>query len=401
MKIAVFHNQPGGGARRALHGFVSELRQRHTIDVFTLTSADNVFLRDEDIASRVVREHYVTRRPVRLGLYLNDIRRARDLDDLVALNARVAARIDAGGYDVAYVDACRYTLFPPLAATLWTPAVYYAHDPPARARTEQWQPARTPWERLRDSWHKPFLDRNAERIAAIQRRSLHAATAVAANSRHTARRCHDAFGVAAHVCPPGVAVHQAAPTPLRGGEVLSVGELEPHKGYPFLVDAMARLDRSDRPVLRIVANRVNPLERQRLERRAARAGVLLEIEVGVPETRLRRAYTEAAVFAFAAHEEPLGLAPLEAMARATPVVAVGEGGVLETVVDGVTGYVTPRDVDAFASRLDALLHDTNQARQLGANAREHVARHWNWPRRAASLERALVEAAEHAGARVS
>jgi glycosyltransferase involved in cell wall biosynthesis len=401
VRIAVFHNQPGGGARRALHGFVTELRPRHAIDVYTLTTADDAFLHDNDIATRVVREQYAPRRPVRFGLYLNDVRRARDLSDLVELNARVAARIDAAGYDVVYVDACQYTLVPPIVSSLRTPAVYYAHDPPARAVAEHWQPARTRWARLRDGWHKPFLDRNSERLAAFQRRSAHAAGAVVANSRHTASRFRGAFGVDARVCPPGVTVGEEPVTTARGGEVLSVGELEPHKGYPFLVDALARLDPSDRPALRIVANRANTVERQRLERRAARAGVTLAIDIGLPDDQLQRAYDRAAVFVFAAHEEPLGLAPLEAMARATPVVVVGEGGVPETVVDGVTGYVTPRDVDAFAGRLDALLHDEGQRGRLGANAREHVERHWNWPARAAALEHVLVEVAERAPARVS
>jgi glycosyltransferase involved in cell wall biosynthesis len=35
--------------------------------------------------------------------------------------------------------------------------------------------------------------------------------------------------------------------------------------------------------------------------------------------------------------EDFGLVPIEAMAMGTPVIAYGEGGALETVVDGVTG----------------------------------------------------------------
>jgi glycosyltransferase involved in cell wall biosynthesis len=401
MRIAVFHNQPSGGARRAMHGFATELGRSHTIDVYTLTSADNSFLRDQAVANRVVREQYAPRRPVRFGLYLNDIRRARDLRDLVTLNARIAARIDAAGYDVALVDVCRYTLVPPILSALQTPAVYYAHDPPARAEREQWQPTRTRWARMRDGWHKPFEDRHAQHLEALQRRSVKAAAAVAANSRHTAAGFQDAFDVEAVVCPPGVTLPADAAAMVRGVGVLSVGEVEPHKGYPFLVDALARLDPNARPTLRIVANRANPVERARLEQRAARAGVTLEIEIGVPEDRLRSAYTEAAVFVFAAHDEPLGLAPLEAMARATPVVAVGEGGVHETVVDGVTGYLTRRDADSFAARLGPLLRDEDELRRLGTNAREHVARHWSWSARAAALEEVLVDVADRAPARMS
>ena len=44
----------------------------------------------------------------------------------------------------------------------------------------------------------------------------------------------------------------------------------------------------------------------------------------------------AKAFIFAA-EEDFGIAPLEAQACGTPVLAFGKGGARETVVDGVTG----------------------------------------------------------------
>jgi len=44
----------------------------------------------------------------------------------------------------------------------------------------------------------------------------------------------------------------------------------------------------------------------------------------------------AKAFVFAA-EEDFGIVPVEAQACGTPVVAYGKGGVLETVLDGVTG----------------------------------------------------------------
>lgn len=393
MRIAIFHNQPGGGARRALHGFAQQLRARHTIDVYTLTTADNVFLRDEDIATRVVRVPYAPRRPIRCGLYLNDVQRHRDFRDLVAVNEQIATLIDAAAYDVVLVDVCRFTLVPPILGQLRTPSVYYAHDPPARSAHEAWRPPRTRWARVRDVWHKPFLDRQARVLAKSQHRSVQHATAVVANSQHTASRLRSAFGVDAVVCPPGVAALEGSDGPRDPKEVLSVGEVEPHKGYPFLVDALALIDPAQRPSLRIIANRANPVERAHLERKAVKADVDLTIDLAVSEEALRDAYARAAVFVFAAHDEPLGLAPLEAMARAAPVVAVAEGGVAETVIDGVTGYLTPRDAGRFANQVRSLLRNDTFRHRLGVNGQENVEEHWNWASRAAALEDVLTHAA--------
>lgn len=96
---------------------------------------------------------------------------------------------------------------------------------------------------------------------------------------------------------------------------------------------------------------------------------------------------------FAAHDEALGLAPLEAMARECPVVAVGESGVRETVVDGVTGFLTPRDPSVFAARLEQLVSDDGQAQRMGAAGRREVERRWAWGVRATALKRELVAVA--------
>ena len=51
--------------------------------------------------------------------------------------------------------------------------------------------------------------------------------------------------------------------------------------------------------------------------------------------------------------EDFGITPLEAMALGTPVVALGEGGVRDTVIDGVTGIFFGRpEVDSLRSALE-------------------------------------------------
>ena len=75
-----------------------------------------------------------------------------------------------------------------------------------------------------------------------------------------------------------------------------------------------------------------------------------------PAERLKHYLEHARAFVFAA-EEDFGIAPVEAQACGTPVLAYGAGGARETVVEGETGLFfydqTPQGVqeavDAFAS----------------------------------------------------
>ena len=69
------------------------------------------------------------------------------------------------------------------------------------------------------------------------------------------------------------------------------------------------------------------------------AGPTVEFLGSVSDDELSILYTDAKALIFCALDEDFGMVPVEAMAHGTPVVALGQGGVLETVVDGQTGIV--------------------------------------------------------------
>ena len=70
--------------------------------------------------------------------------------------------------------------------------------------------------------------------------------------------------------------------------------------------------------------------------------------------------------------EPFGFAPLEANACGTPVLAVAEGGVRETIVDGVNGLLVDDDPRAMADAVTRLSNDREYARRLGQAGRKQV-----------------------------
>jgi glycosyltransferase involved in cell wall biosynthesis len=71
--------------------------------------------------------------------------------------------------------------------------------------------------------------------------------------------------------------------------------------------------------------------------------------------------------------EPFGLVPLEAMSSRRPIVASRCGGIPETVLPGVTGWlVEPNDATALADRVAHVLSDPVAARRMGEAGRRHV-----------------------------
>jgi glycosyltransferase involved in cell wall biosynthesis len=176
--------------------------------------------------------------------------------------------------------------------------------------------------------------------------------------------------------------------------VLSVGAIQPSKGFDFLIEAIGLLPNRIRPALRLVGNAEVNGVRAVLEAVALRHGVNLQIEIGVSQDTLVRRYNEAMLLAYVPHKEPFGLVPLEAMACGTPVVGVREGGILETVIDGVTGRLVNRSHDEFAAALTELLADPEKRRRLGEQGIAYVCERWAWNAAVANIERHLGAAAQ-------
>ncbi len=96
--------------------------------------------------------------------------------------------------------------------------------------------------------------------------------------------------------------------------------------------------------------------------------------------------------------EPFGIVPLEAMACGRPVVASAVGGLIDTVVDGVTGlHVPPRRPDKLAQAIGRLLADPVLCERLGAAGAERARSRYKWARVAdATLDVYLEVLAESA-----
>ena len=167
----------------------------------------------------------------------------------------------------------------------------------------------------------------------------------------------------------GLDVNRFRPDPAAhdGVVAVSVGRLEPIKGYDRLVQSAAQLDRSVGLRFRIAAE--GP-ERARLEamigERSLGDRVSLE---GVVED-VAGFLNEGDVYLQPSRNEGQCLAVIEAMACGLPVLAANVGGIPEAVEDGVNGYlVDPADTAAWNTRLERLAGDRELRRTMGKASR--------------------------------
>ena len=380
MNIAVFHNLPSGGAKRVLHGLVRRWSELGcAVDVFTVSTADQAFLDLGPLARTVTVE------PVRTTMR-GVLRSARryvppgvpfriSLGDLEAAQRRLADKINAGKFDVVFVEQDGFTVSPFVLRFLDKPHVYYCQQPCRLAEVAAFR-------RLQSSWTQSargLVERYAAaRLVAIDRSNALSARSILVNSEFSRRNVLNAYGRDASVCYLGVDLDLFRPLArAREHSVLSVGYLGALKGHDFIVAALGRIPERRRPRLVIAANVAEPAWRGHLERRAAAAGVALEIRTAVSDVELLELYNSSKLFVYAAHREPFGLAPVEAMACGTPVIAVAEGGVCESVVNGDTGILTERSEAAFADGVAALLVDDSRRARMSEQAIAATREFWS------------------------
>jgi glycosyltransferase involved in cell wall biosynthesis len=87
------------------------------------------------------------------------------------------------------------------------------------------------------------------------------------------------------------------------------------------------------------------------------------------------------VLAFPTHREGFGNVVMEAHAAGKPVVAARSTGVVDAVIDGVTGILVPvGDAGVLTDALELLLQDTNLAATLGSAGRERMWREFKQER---------------------
>lgn len=96
----------------------------------------------------------------------------------------------------------------------------------------------------------------------------------------------------------------------------------------------------------------------------------------IPRDKLYTIYSGADIFAFPGIEESLGMVYLEAQSCGLPVIAYGDWGGGEAVIDGQTGLLSPAAIPKqFIANIDRLVDDTLLRKKLGLQAAEHIRAH--------------------------
>jgi len=175
--------------------------------------------------------------------------------------------------------------------------------------------------------------------------------------------------------------------------VLSASGRRPHKNLTRLLEAMARVNAGDEPLL-VLPGYPTAFEDDLVQRaRVLRIDHRVRILSWVSDADLNGLYQAAAVFAFPSLAEGFGMPVLEAMSRDLPVACANVPALREVAGDAAR-YFNPLEVNDIASAINTLLDDCIARETLIAAGRKR-AQCFTWERAARgtleSYERALAQ----------
>ena len=180
---------------------------------------------------------------------------------------------------------------------------------------------------------------------------------VSGNSRFSAQRANEVYGVDAGVLWPCVDIDEFPadpsddpenPYPEEGDYVVSVGRASYAKGT---WDTISMLAGTGLSLAHVGGGDVGSLGM--LSKHANSSGVGLWVAPRLPSPELVSLMRGARAVVSMAHKESFGLTPIEAFAVGTPPLFVDEGGFRDTIVDGENGRLLDRgDAASWHSALE-------------------------------------------------
>ena len=408
MRIAVWHNLPSGGGKRALYDHVYGLvARRHHVEVWCPSSADTAFLPLSDLCP----EHVLPWTCPRANPVLIPSVRRDSLDQYAKIRAidehccQAATEINAGGFDVLFANTCQVTATPFIGRYSTIPTCLYLQEP-HRVLYEAWPnppfaqvaPAGrsvvAPWY-LRLRLTDYFRTAVRRHLIRAEYTNAKAYSRILVNSYFSRENVLRAYGLNSTVCYLGVDIErylQFGEGPPKENAVIGIGAYGLHKNIEFVIRAVGKVP-SPRPDLIWIGNSSSADELNRLRSIAVDCGVKFRPYVRISDSEMVALMKQSFAMVYAPRLEPFGYAPLEANAAGLPVIAVAEGGVRETVRDGENGLLVDATPEAMARAIVTLRDDPDLARRLGENGREALNGRWSLAEATDRLEQHLVDVA--------
>jgi glycosyltransferase involved in cell wall biosynthesis len=149
-----------------------------------------------------------------------------------------------------------------------------------------------------------------------------------------------------------------------------------HKNPELAIRSVGEV-KQNRPKLLWIGNMVDEKYWLEMVELARSLDVTLELKKMVTDEQLVQLLSGAICMIYSSNLEPFGFAPLEANACGTPVIAVAEGGVRETIIHGKNGFLVNQKPKEIAHFILQLTDNQEIRKKISSFAIVNVKENWS------------------------
>ncbi len=385
MKIAVWHNLPSGGGKRALYNHVKVLKERgHYLEAWTTDLKMNYMPLADLIAEHQVpvRSKIEDTYKIKSPIHKNN----RKIQILKEQSALCAEEIEKAGFDVILANSCVYSYISYISLFTSIPAAIYLGEP-FRLLYEAfpvnvWQAPSFPFKIGNlNKFRRDFELTYARRVQV--REEIKAALAyktILVNSLFSKESILRAYGIEPKVCYLGIDDNNFKLTnTVKEPYVVGLGKISDSKSVDKAIIAVSNIKKDRRPVIKWISNGYDESYLDYIKSLSNKLDVIFTPLIDIGDEELNAILGKAAVMIYTPKLEPFGLAPLEANMCGTYVLAVAEGGIRESIEHNVNGTLfTAFDAQKIAGEMEKFIIDLDFAQKKGLAARIHTEQKWSY-----------------------
>lgn len=261
------------------------------------------------------------------------------------------------------------------------PCIWYAHDLSAFIHQMEWIKS------LKNPIKTLAIISNPV-VKLIDYKLVSNVDEIITNSNFTSKFIKKTYNRNSKIIYPGVDITRFTPSNNKKNNIFAISRLIKVKNVDLLLEAISSVnnahlyiggDGEHKEELIRLSNDLN------INKRVTFLGKL-------SEKKLNYYYSTSKIVVFPSVNEPFGIVPIEAMASGTPVIASNSGGVVDSVINGKTGFlVEPNNINEMSTKIKEILDDDELCVSMAKKARIHVENNFTWDIAAKRLDELFLQ----------
>ncbi|NMC36636.1 glycosyltransferase family 4 protein [Candidatus Beckwithbacteria bacterium] len=337
-KIAIFHNLPGGGAKRVFNKLNLYLSKDFKIKEFTIKSTPN---------SNFFSYLFFT------------------IATIPKIHRKIASTINNADFNFVIIHHDLYTKSPYILRCLKLKTIYICHEEPREFYSDK--------RYFSTSLKLKLVNLLRHPLKFIDLLNVKYATIAVANSKFSQKKLSEIYKRNFEIIRLGVDVNKFKPNKKqRKKYYLTIGAMSKFKGIDFLIDSLSKLPKEKQYPLVVVGDKGR--DYKNLVNQAKVKNIKIILKNKISENELIKTYQESQLTLAAGINEPFGLFLLESISCGTPIVAVNEGGYSEIIQNPNLGILSPRNVHKFSENIIKQLDKRVDKKKMY----QFVQDNWTW-----------------------